>query len=248
MPGVVLVRSWSAWRSNLTGASAWQSLPWRRTLPPHDRWPTILSACRRGSGALNTDDIVRCGWAGSDPLYLAYHDQEWGVPLRDDRALFEMLILEGFQAGLSWITILRKRDNFRRAFDRFEPHKVAAYDERKVAALLSDPGIVRNRAKIDGAVGSARAYLQLMEAPGGASEFLWQFVGGAPIVNRRRSLAEVPAESAEARAMSKELKKRGFKFCGPTICYAFMQAVGMVDDHVVDCFRHGAGATASRAR
>jgi DNA-3-methyladenine glycosylase I len=191
---------------------------------------------------------VRCGWAGSDPLYLAYHDQEWGVPLRDDRALFEMLILEGFQAGLSWITILRKRDNFRRAFDRFEPDKVAAYGERKVVALLADPGIVRNRAKIEGAIGSARAYLQLMEAPGGASGFLWQFVGGAPIVNRRRSLAEVPAETAEARAMSKELKKRGFKFCGPTICYAFMQAVGMVDDHMVECFRHGAGATARPAR
>ena len=191
---------------------------------------------------------MRCGWAGSAPLYLAYHDQEWGVPLRDDRALFEMLILEGFQAGLSWITILRKRENFRRAFDGFDPAKLAAYDERKVAALLADPGIVRNRAKIEGAITSARAYLELMAELGGASGFLWQFVNGAPIVNHRRSLAEVPAETLEARAMSKELKRRGFRFCGPTICYAFMQAVGMVDDHIIDCFRHGAGATAARAR
>jgi DNA-3-methyladenine glycosylase I len=194
----------------------------------------------RGEEAL-VDDIVRCGWAGSDPLYVAYHDQEWGVPLRDDRALFEMLILEGFQAGLSWLTILRKRESFRRAFDGFEPAAVAVYDEQKVAALLADPGIVRNRAKIEGAISSARAYLELMAAPGGASEFLWQFVDGQPIVNRRRSMAEVTAETPEARAMAKALKARGFKFCGPTICYAFMQAVGMVDDHLVDCFRHGAG-------
>jgi DNA-3-methyladenine glycosylase I len=197
--------------------------------------------------ALIDDRIVRCGWAGSDPLYVAYHDQEWGVPLRDERALFEMLILEGFQAGLSWITILRKRANFRRAFDRFEPAKVAAYDAPKIAALLADPGIVRNRAKIEGAIASARAYLDLMAEPGGAARFLWQFVEGEPIVNRRRSLAEVPVETAEARALSKALKQRGFKFCGPTICYAFMQAVGMVDDHVIDCFRHGAGATVRRA-
>jgi DNA-3-methyladenine glycosylase I len=190
--------------------------------------------------------VVRCGWAGSDPLYVAYHDQEWGVPLHDDRALFEMLILEGFQAGLSWITILRKRENFRRAFDRFEPAKVASYDDRKVAALLADPGIVRNRGKVEGAVTSARAYLELMTAPGGAAGFLWQFVNGKPIVNRRHSVAEIPAETLEARAMSKELKRRGFKFCGPTIAYAFMQAVGMVDDHVVDCFRHGAGAVERR--
>jgi DNA-3-methyladenine glycosylase I len=200
-----------------------------------------------GGGAL-VDDVVRCGWAGSDPLYVAYHDHEWGVPLRDDRALFEMLILEGFQAGLSWITILRKRESFRRAFDGFAPATVAAYDGRKVAGLLADPGIVRNRAKIEGAISSARAYLELMAAPGGASAFLWQFVNDQPIVNRRRSLAEVPAETAEARAMSKELKRRGFKFCGPTICYAFMQAVGMVDDHVIDCFRHGAAAKAGRSR
>jgi DNA-3-methyladenine glycosylase I len=197
--------------------------------------------------ALVDDQLVRCGWAGSDPLYVAYHDQEWGVPLHDERALFEMLILEGFQAGLSWITILRKRDHFRRTFDGFDPARVAVYDANKLAALLADPGIVRNRAKIEGAITSARAYLDLRAGPGGASGFLWQFVDGRPIVNRRRSLAEVPAETPEARAMSKALKQRGFKFCGPTICYAFMQAVGMVDDHVVDCFRHGAGASARRA-
>ena len=210
-------------------------------LPDNPAWR------QTSEGALVDDRIVRCGWAGSDPLYIAYHDHEWGVPLHDEGTLFEMLILEGFQAGLSWLTILRKRENFRRAFDGFDPAKVAAYDETKVAALLADPGIVRNRAKIEGAIGSARAYLQLGERPGGAAGFLWQFVNGRPIVNRRRSLAEIPAETAEARAMSNELKRRGFKFCGPTIAYAFMQAVGMVDDHVVDCFRHGAGATARRA-
>jgi DNA-3-methyladenine glycosylase I len=199
-----------------------------------------------GGGALVDDRVVRCAWAGSDPLYVAYHDEEWGVPLYDERALFEMLVLEGFQAGLSWLTILKKRENFRRAFDGFAPAKVAAYDERKVAALLADPGIVRNRAKVEGAVLSARAYLELMAEPGGAAGFLWQFVNGRPIVNRRRSMAEVPAETAEARTMSKALKRRGFKFCGPTICYAFMQAVGMVDDHVVECFRHGVCATAGR--
>jgi DNA-3-methyladenine glycosylase I len=184
------------------------------------------------------DDKVRCGWAGSDPLYVAYHDEEWGTPLRDDRALYEMLMLEGFQAGLSWITILRKRENFRKAFDGFAPERIAAYDERKVAALLADPGIVRNRAKIEGAIAGATAWLALMAEPGGFRDYVWQFTGGAPIVNRRRSMDEVPAETAEARAMSKALKGRGFKFVGPTICYAFMQATGMVDDHLVECFRH----------
>jgi DNA-3-methyladenine glycosylase I len=184
------------------------------------------------------DGRIRCGWAGSDPLNRAYHDQEWGVPLKDDRRLFEMLVLEGFQAGLSWITILRKRDNFRKAFDGFEPEKIAGYDPGKIDALLADPGIVRNRAKIEGAILSARGFLELMAEPGGFSGFLWQFVGDAPIVNQRRAMSEVPAETAEARAMSKALKARGFKFVGPTICYAFMQAAGMVDDHLVDCFRH----------
>ena len=186
------------------------------------------------------DDKMRCGWASGDPLNVAYHDEEWGTPLRDDRALYEMLMLEGFQAGLSWITILRKRENFRRAFDGFEPEKIAAYDDRKVAALMADAGIVRNRAKIEGAIGSAKRYLEIMEQPGGFRDYVWQFTGGKPIVNHWKSVSEVPAESAEARAMSKALKARGFKFVGPTICYAFMQATGMVDDHVVDCFRHGA--------
>jgi DNA-3-methyladenine glycosylase I len=186
------------------------------------------------------DDKVRCNWAGSDPLYIAYHDEEWGTPLRDDRALYEMLILEGFQAGLSWITILRKRENFRTAFDRFEPERIAAYDERKIAQLMIDPGIVRNRAKIEGAIISARKYLEIMAEPGGFRDYIWQFTDGGPIVNQWRSMSEVPAETAEARAMSKALKSRGFKFVGPTICYAFMQATGMVDDHTVDCFRHTA--------
>ena len=189
----------------------------------------------------------RCPWPGTDPLYVAYHDEEWGVPERDDRALYEKLVLDGFQAGLSWITILRKREAFRSAFDDFAPDRIARYSNRKVEALMQDQGIVRNRAKIEGAVASARANLELAAEPGGAARFLWQFVDGEPILNRRRSLAEVPAETPEARAMSKALKQRGFKFCGPTICYAFMQAVGMVDDHVVDCFRHGAGASARRA-
>jgi DNA-3-methyladenine glycosylase I len=187
-----------------------------------------------------TDDDARtrCPWAGSDPLYLAYHDREWGVPLRDDRALFEMLVLEGFQAGLSWLTFLRKREHFRSAFDGFDPARIARYDEVKVAELLADPGIVRNRAKVRGAIGCARAYLELMAAPGGFSGFVWSFVNGAPIVNQRRALAEVPAETAEARALSKALRDRGFTFCGPTITYAFMQATGMVDDHLLTCFRH----------
>jgi DNA-3-methyladenine glycosylase I len=183
------------------------------------------------------DDKVRCSWAGNDPLYIAYHDEEWGTPLRDDRALYEMLMLEGFQAGLSWITILRKRENFRRAFDGFEPARIAAYDERKVAALMADVGIVRNRAKILGAIGGAKAYREIMEEPGGFRDYVWQFTGGRPIVNRWRSMSEVPAETAEARAMSKALKARGFKFVGPTICYAFMQATGMVDDHIANCFK-----------
>jgi DNA-3-methyladenine glycosylase I len=190
------------------------------------------------------DGPTRCGWAGSDPLYLAYHDEEWGVPLRDDRALFEMLILEGFQAGLSWITILRKRENFRRAFDGFVPEVLAAFDQARIEALLQDPGIIRNRAKIEGAVTSARTTLQLMAKPGGLSGFLWSFVDGEPIRNAWPSLADVPAATDESRAMARALQQKGFKFCGPTICYAFMQATGMVDDHITSCFRHGrAGAS-----
>ncbi|MGH6951050.1 MAG: DNA-3-methyladenine glycosylase I [Vitreimonas sp.] len=183
-------------------------------------------------------DRPRCAWPGSDPLYIAYHDEEWGVPLRDDRALFEMLVLEGAQAGLSWITILRKRENYRRAFDGFDPAKIARYTPRKIERLMADEGIVRNRLKIDGAVLSARAWLELQEQGPGFSAFLWDFVDGAPIVNRFKKGERLPAETETSRRLSKELKRRGFKFVGPTIVYAFMQAVGMVNDHLVSCYRH----------
>jgi DNA-3-methyladenine glycosylase I len=190
------------------------------------------------SAPLHPDGLKRCPWPKQDPLYVAYHDDEWGVPEHDDRALFEKLILDGFQAGLSWITILRKRDNFRRAFDGFEPAAIARYNERKVAALMNDAGIVRNRAKIEGTVLSARAFLDIMEKGPGFSALLWDFVGGRPQVNHRRRIADVPAETPLSRAISKELAGRGFKFVGPTIVYAFMQAVGMVNDHLVTCYRH----------
>ena len=183
---------------------------------------------------------TRCGWAGADPLYVAYHDEEWGVPVHDDQTLFEFLILEGAQAGLSWSTILNKRENYRRAFDNFDPKQVAAYDEAKVAELLSDPGIVRNRLKVRSAVGNARAFLAVQEEFGRFDVYVWQFVGGQPKQNGWQTLAEVPAQTAESEAMSKDLRRRGFNFVGPTICYAFMQAVGMVNDHTVDCFRHQA--------
>jgi DNA-3-methyladenine glycosylase I len=187
---------------------------------------------------------TRCQWAGSDPLYVAYHDLEWGVPVHDDLTLFEFLILEGAQAGLSWSTILKKRDAYRAAFDGFDPAIVAAYDDAKVAELLANSGIVRNRAKVASAIGNARAVLQIRQELGSLDAYLWQFVGGRPIQNAWRSLAEVPAETVESRAMSKDLRKRGLNFVGPTICYAFMQAVGMVNDHTVDCFRY---LTLSRA-
>jgi DNA-3-methyladenine glycosylase I len=184
------------------------------------------------------DGLARCPWPKDDPLYLAYHDQEWGVPEFEDRALYEKLVLDGFQAGLSWITILRKRDNFRRAFAGFDPAKVARFTPKKIEMLMQDAGIVRNRAKIEGAVLSARAWLDVMETGPGFSTLIWDFVDGRPKVNRFRSSKEVPAATDESRAMSKELSQRGFKFCGPTIVYAFMQAVGMVNDHLVDCHRH----------
>jgi DNA-3-methyladenine glycosylase I len=190
------------------------------------------------SALLHPDGLKRCPWPKRDPLYVAYHDDEWGVPDRDDRALFEKLILDGFQAGLSWITILRKRDNFRRAFDGFEPAVIARYNERKVAALMDDAGIVRNRAKIEGAVLSARAFLDIMEKGPGFSALLWGFVDGRPQINHRRRIADVPTETPLSREISKELAGRGFKFVGPTIVYAFMQAVGMVNDHLVTCHRH----------
>jgi DNA-3-methyladenine glycosylase I len=187
------------------------------------------------------DGLCRCPWARQDPLYVAYHDEEWGVPEYDDRALFEKLLLDGFQAGLSWITILRKRDNFRRAFDSFEPTKIARYTPKKVERLMQDEGIVRNRLKIEGAVASARVYLDIMEKEG-FSSFLWDFLDGKPKTNKYKSTKQVPAETALSRQISKELARRGFKFCGPTIVYAFMQAVGMVNDHLVACHRHAAVA------
>jgi len=189
-----------------------------------------------------TDDLKRCPWPGQDPLYVAYHDEEWGVPEFDDRALYEKLVLDGFQAGLSWIIILRKRDNFRRAFDDFKPEVIARYNKRKVESLMRDEGIVRNRAKIDGAVLSARAYLDVMEKGPGFAKLLWDFLDGKPKVNRFRRRSQVPAETPLSKAMSKELSARGFKFCGPTIVYAFMQAVGMVNDHLITCHRHEACA------
>jgi DNA-3-methyladenine glycosylase I len=187
---------------------------------------------------LHPDGLHRCPWPKQDALYVAYHDDEWGVPEYDDRALYEKLVLDGFQAGLSWITILRKRDNFRRAFDDFAPEKIARYTPRKVEALMQDAGIVRNRMKIEGAVLSARAWLEVMEKGDGFSPLLWGFLDGKPKVNRFRSTAQVPGETPLSRAMSKELAGRGFKFVGPTIVYAFMQAVGMVNDHLVKCHCH----------
>jgi DNA-3-methyladenine glycosylase I len=180
---------------------------------------------------------TRCEWPGVDPLYVAYHDEEWGVPEYDDRALFEKLILDGFQAGLSWITILRKRDAFRRAFDNFEPAIIARYNARKLNALMKDEGIVRNKAKIEGTIASAQAYLALQEQQG-FSAYLWDFVDGKPVVNRFGDRGKIPAETPLSQKISKDLKQRGFKFCGPTIVYAFCQAVGMVNDHVTTCWRH----------
>jgi DNA-3-methyladenine glycosylase I len=200
---------------------------------------------------VHADGKTRCAWPGTDPVYVAYHDTEWGVAEYDDRALYEKLMLDGFQAGLSWITILRKRDNFRKAFADFEPEKVARFSEKKIEALVQDAGIVRNRAKIVGAVNSAKAYLKIMDEGPGFSALLWNYVDGAPKVNRFRNRSQIPAETELSRAISKDLVKRGFKFVGPTIVYAFMQAVGMVNDHLVTCHRHEAceklGRKAARA-
>jgi DNA-3-methyladenine glycosylase I len=182
------------------------------------------------------DRRTRCRWAGADPLYVRYHDEEWGRPVHDDRALFEMLMLEGAQAGLSWITILRKRENYRRAFAGFEPRRVARFDSRRRAALMRDEGIVRNRLKIESAVDNARAFLLLGARPGGFDRHVWSFVGGRPLRRRPSTRADVPARTAESDALSADLKGRGFRFVGSTICYAFMQACGLVDDHVSDCF------------
>jgi len=196
---------------------------------------------RPTSPPTSSDGKSRCGWAGvSDPAYLAYHDEEWGVPSRDDRHLFEMLVLEGAQAGLSWSTILHKREGYRKAFAGFDAERVARFGEREVERLLADPGIVRNRLKVTSAIDNARAVLAVQEERGSLADYLWEFVGGSPIVGRFREFGAIPAETDESRAMSKDLKRRGFRFAGPTICYAFMQATGMVNDHVTSCFRYDA--------
>ena len=183
-------------------------------------------------------DHMRCEWTGSDPLMVAYHDQEWGVPLHDDQKLFEFLILEGMQAGLSWMTILRKRDNFRAAFDEFDPHRVAQYDQGKFEELMTNAGIIRNRRKIEATKQNAQAFLAVQKEFGSFDNYMWQFVGGKPLVNAWKMMSEIPSKTAESEAMSKDLKNRGFNFVGPTICYAHMQATGMVNDHTMDCIRY----------
>jgi DNA-3-methyladenine glycosylase I len=191
------------------------------------------------SAIKDSQSPVRCGWASGE-LSIRYHDEEWGVPVHDDRTLFEFLILEGAQAGLSWTTILNKRENYRKAFDGFDPQRIARYDRRKIQQLLRDPGIVRNKLKVASAVGNAKAFLQVQKEFGSFDRYIWQFIGGKPRVNSLKSFNQLQARTPESDAMSKDLKKRGFKFVGSTICYAFMQAVGMVNDHVVDCFRYQA--------
>jgi len=188
---------------------------------------------------VSDDGWRRCGWASLvDPTYRAYHDEEWGVPVHDDRVIFEFLVLEGAQAGLSWGTILRKRENFRRAFSEFDPKKVARFDGRKVNSLLKDPGIIRNRLKVGSAVQNARAFLRVQDEFGNFDSFVWRFVGGRPKMNRWKTMKEIPSKTPESEAMSKDLLARGFRFVGPTICYAHMQATGMVNDHVTSCFRY----------
>ena len=183
-------------------------------------------------------EVKRCWWCGDDELYQRYHDREWGVPVHDERELFEFLCLEGAQAGLSWITILRKREHYRLVFDDFDAHRIARYSDAKIAQLLQDPGIVRNRLKVNGFVKNARAYLEMLQQGLTLDTYLWDFVDGEPVQNHRRSMQEVPATSAVSDAMAKDLKKRGFTFVGSTICYAFMQAAGLVNDHLTDCFRY----------
>ena len=197
----------------------------------------------------HADGILRCPWPKEDiPLYVTYHDTEWGVPEYDDRALYEKLMLDGFQAGLSWITILRKRDNFRKAFDNFEPEKIARYTPKKISALMQDAGIVRNRSKIEGAIASARVWLEIQEKGDGFSNLLWGHLDGRPKVNMFKTTKSVPAETPLSKVMSKDLSSRGFKFVGPTIVYAFMQAVGMVNDHLVTCHRHAECQTLTKRR
>ncbi len=182
--------------------------------------------------------MIRCGWANFDPLCMEYHDKEWGVPVHDDQKFFEMLLLEGAQAGLSWITILRKRENYRKAFDKFDAKKIARYDKKKIRRLLANEGIVRNQLKVAAAVQNANAFLRVQEEFGTFNDYVWRFVDGKPVRNTRKTLEEVPPSTRESQALSKDLQSRGFNFVGPTICYAFMQATGMVNDHIVSCFRH----------
>ena len=214
---------------------ALDDLDWR-ALPEHTRSELVLlvDALR----AARTPTPARCGWCGEDPLYVRYHDLEWGVPVHEDRRLFEFLVLEGAQAGLSWITILRKREGYREAFADFDPARVAQLDEREQERLRENPAIVRNRAKIAATVGNAKAFLAIQREFGSFDDFLWRFVDGAPIVNSPKSLAEVPARTERSDALSRALQRRGFKFVGSTICYAYMQAIGMVNDHLTTCFRH----------
>ncbi|MEK5239170.1 DNA-3-methyladenine glycosylase I [Paenibacillus sp. FSL L8-0470] len=181
-------------------------------------------------------EITRCDWVNEDPLYIAYHDEEWGKPLYDDRQLFELLMLEGMQAGLSWYTVLKKREHFRKVFDGFDPVKIAEYDEAKITALLGDPGIIRNRLKVNAIIRNAAVYLQIVQEEGGFADYLWSFTGGVPVINNWKSRAEVPITTSQSDQMSKALRKKGIKFVGSTICYAFMQASGMVDDHTQECF------------
>lgn len=184
------------------------------------------------------DEVRRCNWSVSDPIYIKYHDKEWGVPVHNDRKLFEMIVLDGAQAGLSWLTILKKRENYRKAFDNFDPKKVAKYDKRKISQLLKNEGIIRNKLKVESAVTNAKAFLKVKEEFGTFDKYIWKFVDGKTKVNSWKTLKHIPATSKESDAMSKDLKVRGFKFVGSTICYAFMQAAGMVNDHTVDCFRY----------
>jgi DNA-3-methyladenine glycosylase I len=208
----------------------------------------MIAVMPKPAPILPVDGLIRCPWPGQDPLYVAYHDQEWGVPEYDDRALYEKLVLDGFQAGLSWITILRKRENFRKAFDDFHPEKIARYTPKKIEKLMQDAGIVRNRSKIEGAILSARGWLDIMEKGPGFSKLLWDYLDGKPKQNQFRAVGQVPAETELSRKISKELSGHGFKFVGPTIVYAFMQAVGMVNDHLVSCHRHAACAKLAKKR
>ncbi len=180
----------------------------------------------------------RCRWAGTDPDYIAYHDTEWGVPVRDDRTLFEFLVLESAQAGLSWLTVLKKRGHYRTAFDRFSPEKIARYDQTKITSLLADPGIIRNRLKVNAAVNNARAFLTVAEEFDSFADYLWRFVDGQPVINTWQDETQMPAQTETSKKLSRDLKNRGFTFVGPVICYSFMQAVGMVNDHIIDCFRY----------